>query len=331
MPLPPVVIELPPKDVASEHAPALVAACSDAVEDGDCQLGEPAGGKSRAVAIVAWNEARQKCRIELGLRRGDETRWGTRELEFDPGDPMVERWRAVGLVIGTLVGRAEREAAAAAPREPTDAASAKPPPNAAPEVPNTDAARGDSRAASEGSREAASPAGAASAGDDRSRFRVAPFVVGGPALDDGTWRFGGELELGARPMASLPARVLFAARHRVRPTDANDVSVSFTSLRLGASWEQRVSEPFSVELGTGASYERVSATVDSPPPDSGHREALGFWATGLVAVRVARGVDVAAGLGLSLTTPTDILLSGRIVGRAPRISAEGQLGPRFSF
>src|SRR5439155_16058043 len=92
---------------------------------------------SPAIAIVAWDdEGHLAVRVEVGLRRGDQSEWLARQVSFRDSDAEIERWRAVGLIIATLVGEASSGAGASAPSplvaEPARAAERPPPPPIAP-------------------------------------------------------------------------------------------------------------------------------------------------------------------------------------------------------
>ena len=84
----------------------LVSACSEGLRTGgQCALAASKNDASPAVAVVAWNEdGHLSVRVEVGVRRGERSEWLTRQMTFHPSDLEIERWRAVGLVIATLVG-----------------------------------------------------------------------------------------------------------------------------------------------------------------------------------------------------------------------------------
>ena len=84
----------------------LVSACSEGLRSGgQCALAASKNDASPAVAVVAWNEdGHLSVRVEVGVRRGERSEWLTRQMTFHASDLESERWRAVGLVIATLVG-----------------------------------------------------------------------------------------------------------------------------------------------------------------------------------------------------------------------------------
>ena len=105
MALPIVVIEIAPPDAAVELEAALEHGCSEAVARGRCEVAHIGDDPAQpdAIAIVSWQDAEQQsARVQVGLRR--DGRWLERTLTFEQRDAPVERWRAVGLAIATLVG-----------------------------------------------------------------------------------------------------------------------------------------------------------------------------------------------------------------------------------
>jgi hypothetical protein len=114
MPLPLLAIDLAPAEVATPgDRAALVEACSEAFAAGDCVIGESEAGDGRVdwIARVRRNDADREFFIEVGTLRGIEPAIG-RSLGFRADDPPIERWRTVGLVIGTLANEAVRRTTA---------------------------------------------------------------------------------------------------------------------------------------------------------------------------------------------------------------------------
>src|SRR5262249_180909 len=81
------------------------------------------------VAIV--HRDGDRARIELGLRSSQASEWSSRDLVFKPGDDELERYRALGFAIGTLVARQTEPAAPAPPEAPAPPPPSSPPPPAA--------------------------------------------------------------------------------------------------------------------------------------------------------------------------------------------------------
>lgn len=108
-PAPTVVIDAPAADRASPLAPLMIEVCSHGIAEGRCALAsdeeDAEQARARAVAILSWADAAHRvARIEVGLRLADRAQWLSRTIEFRPEDAPPERWRAVGLIIATLVG-----------------------------------------------------------------------------------------------------------------------------------------------------------------------------------------------------------------------------------
>ena len=101
---PTIAVDLPPADVASPHAQALLDTCTLGAQlRARCVFGppNPASDEDLAVATVAWDgPARTTAHIEVGLSAGEPRRW--RDLSFSSGDAEVERWRTVGFAIATI-------------------------------------------------------------------------------------------------------------------------------------------------------------------------------------------------------------------------------------
>src|SRR5262249_934875 len=102
------------------------------VADGECHLVRDAPqGPYRAIAILTW-DGPDKVRIEVGLRREVGTEWGTRALTFQPEDVELERFRSLGLLVGTLATEEQPHPPHPVESQPPPVA---PPPKAAPSAP----------------------------------------------------------------------------------------------------------------------------------------------------------------------------------------------------
>lgn len=101
MPLPLVMVALPPSATPDDSA-ALIEACDRAYLAGRCK---PSGGpgQSELAAEVRWLDGTSAL-VSLGLRRWRESQWLQRELRFRPEDEPPERYRALGLALGSLAG-----------------------------------------------------------------------------------------------------------------------------------------------------------------------------------------------------------------------------------
>ena len=128
----PVVVEIYAPQPRQSELAVLLAACSRAATPHECissdnKTSEPPLG----VAIV--RREGDHARIELGLRSVVTAQWTTRDLQFQPGDDELERYRAMGFAIGTLVAREIEPPKPAEPTPtPTPPAPVPPAPRAAP-------------------------------------------------------------------------------------------------------------------------------------------------------------------------------------------------------
>jgi len=98
----PIVVEVYAPQPRPQELAVLIAACTRAAAPNECitsdvKVSEPPLG----VAIV--HRDGDHARIELGLRSPVNAEWSTRDLVFQPGDDELERYRAMGFAIGTLV------------------------------------------------------------------------------------------------------------------------------------------------------------------------------------------------------------------------------------
>ncbi len=311
MPLPPVVIELSAADAASAHAGVMVAACTQAVADGECQTAVSDPADARAIAMVSWDPARTSVRIELGVKSGGSTRWVSRRLDFRDGDPEIERWRSVGLVVGTLVGEAEQEV-----ERTRVAESPKPGPTPSPPAARTIDV---SPTVPPPARPSLPP----------TRLWLGVEAVVGPALDDGSWRTGaGVLALYDFPRA--PVLGVGALRYVARPADDRDVAARWFGLSFGLGLHHAPLPQLRLEVRGEALVERMDASVGGR-----RRDDAGRWYPGgrLVLGAGARVGDwvtfVFAGEFTGLSQGTVITLEDEVVGRAPPLTWALGLGVRL--
>lgn len=112
----PIAVEIAPLDVRRDEVQVLLAACTRAAADAECVLASeaPPGGAA-AVAIVTW-QGESEAFVEVGMRREGRPVWRSRTVNFAANDELVERWRTLGFVVGTL---ARNELAGDTEPEPT--------------------------------------------------------------------------------------------------------------------------------------------------------------------------------------------------------------------
>ena len=93
-----------PADIPAEYAPAMVAACSDAIAEGSCAMAATLTESTRpdAVALVLW-QGGEFLQVTVRVGRGNG-RWLQRALAFSERDSITERFTTVGLTVATLVG-----------------------------------------------------------------------------------------------------------------------------------------------------------------------------------------------------------------------------------
>jgi hypothetical protein len=141
----PVVVEVTAASPDASSLTAMLEACSRAVGDAPCMLARQAPEPPyEAVAIVTLMDD-GTIRVEVGVQASEPRSWHVRELVFKDSDLEIERWRAVGFVLGTLAtaaraepalspeGSAEAESAPVEgtpnePPKPAEPARAPPPP-----------------------------------------------------------------------------------------------------------------------------------------------------------------------------------------------------------
>ena len=112
----PIVVEVYAPQPRPQELAVLLAACSRAAAPNDCIASDvKTSDAPLGVAIVRRDGDR--ARIELGLRALVSAEWSTRDLVFQAGDDELERYRAIGFAIGTLVKRQVEPAPSAPPPE----------------------------------------------------------------------------------------------------------------------------------------------------------------------------------------------------------------------
>jgi hypothetical protein len=297
----------------AQELSVLISACSRAAAPNECITSETRTSDSPlGVAIVRRDGDR--ARIEVGLRGVVSAEWSTRDLIFQPGDDELERYRAIGFAIGTLVARQVE------PPEPPPA----PAPVTAPVEPVAPAAAepvAPDKLVPKPSRE------------PRRRSTWLDLSGGiGLGLIPGPPRTGGTL----RAASELVPRGIFAAAETGYAERAGDPSlkVRWLSVALGVGHPLM---PQQRSLGVDARLllvlERLSLTaVDGERSDGASR-----WKPGISAAVDAHW-EVAAPLGLlvsaaTLVDPerTVIRTRGTQVAETPALGFSGFLGMRLKL
>ncbi|HWA77847.1 MAG TPA: hypothetical protein VG937_36180 [Polyangiaceae bacterium] len=257
----PVAVEVAPANAPREQVAALLTACSRAVGDADCVLAADAPDSgTQAVAIVTW-QSDGRATVEVGLRQEGKPEWRSRNVSFLPSDEPLERWRAVGFVVGTLARGEEPEKPAAA----SAADEVKPEPKAV-----EDAARPQPRAEPANpfvSEVRKTPAG------HPARAALELGAVMGPGLDG--LRAGGVLR--SRFPIFEPLRSLFTLKYVERPRDDGGLRGQWLTFAAGVAGVlgNEISE-LSASLDLRAEYFRASVEDQQGRTGAASRWLPGF-------------------------------------------------------
>lgn len=100
----PIVVEVYAPEPSPQELTALIGACTRAAAPNEC-ISSDARTSDPPLGVAIVRREGERARIELGLRSPVSAEWSTRDLVFQPGDDELERYRAIGFAIGTLVAR----------------------------------------------------------------------------------------------------------------------------------------------------------------------------------------------------------------------------------
>lgn len=292
---------------------------------GECRIGVE-GTDSRAVVIVSWDSEHRRAHLEIGVPHQGSNRWRSRDLTFGEADPEPERWKAVGLVVGTLVGEAERER-----DSPSEAStSSGPTPANAPAATGTPASPAPKPATPSAAVEPQRPKTGRLPDSRAPRNWVGVEFAAGPALDDGSWRYGPGLV--AVFELDIPMFVVATARYLARPEDSRDVEARWFVLSAGAGVSHDAGSGWRFEGTSEMVLDRMDASITTERFDQSGR-----WLPGArLGIGVAKRLDRwgAASLGLhatALTKGTVVTVGGEQVGRAPPLTLGISAGFRFGL
>jgi hypothetical protein len=296
----PVVVEGLP--AADEHRAATLSACTDALKHRRCiasQDPDGDGAPPSATAIIAWPKGGDR-HVRVVLERLDEhpVRRLNRDTYFAADDPVVERWRTVGLVIAAMVGESDS--------------------------PSDGRAQPETRAAPEFSARAGGP----------GAMWIGLATLVGPGLDDGSVRLGGALQTGV----SFPSSPVFLAAflsYALRPVGGGGIDVGWTTVAIGGGARTWVS---SVDLGLRIhgqvllEYLQASSAAGGTATGGGSRLSPGVRG-GVDAIWPASSaLGMTLGFSLwSLSGGTAIQLDQRQVGSSRWLGYAGLLGGQWSF
>jgi hypothetical protein len=249
-----VVIESAALGADESLARIVVEACTAALAVDECLVG-PSSTAARVWATVELDEGAQAARIEL--RNPPLT--VTRVLRFAPDDSPEERWKSIGLVIGTLADSASLDA----PRvEPSGSPSPERAPPASPGRASTSAL--------------SVPVGAVETPRSMSLWLDAGVIVG-PALDDGTWRAGPAVAA-SYGLGDTPLSAGLSVRLTARPSDAQGVAVTWLSAGPGLGARLPFAErKVWVEPRAELVAEQMRASIDD---SSGRADDAALWSAG---------------------------------------------------
>ena len=307
-----VVIEMAATDRASPLAPTLVKSCSDAVPEGRCVLADestssrPNSG-ANAAAIVVWEGTEHRvARVEVGLPGSARAEWLSRAIEFNRKDDAAERWRAVGLVIATLVGEKLRP-----PAEkivPAAPAAVEAPPRAPP--PSTHPPISDSPR-------------------PRERLWIEAGAMAAPGLEGGSWRAGAWARAAYRPWP-LPLYGVTSVRYLATPRDGQGVAAQWFSPSVGfgvvgslGDWRLLAHVDLAAQW-THASVEKAGASDGASRWVTLARAGADCAYMPLSWVGVVGGAEV-----FVASSGTRIFVHGNAVARDAPFGVAFLLGPRF--
>ena len=288
----------------------MLAACEATVKGG-CALADPnAPNDDAAVAVVTWeDEDHRHARIEVGLRKRSErpAHWLTRTLSLTDNDAVSERWRAVGLVIATLVDEEIRAAAAPPPPNPSPSPSPKPSPSPSPKP---------------------SPPPPPS---PRLRAWIDLTALGAPALDSGSFFAGGMLR-GAWYPARAPIFVTLGFAYATTPVDSTGLRVDSIAATLGAGASFRTRR-FLFDGSIVFRLERVGASVDSGGASDAASVIIPAGQLGVdVGWAPSRVFALVLGLDGELRAQAvTVQVRGIAAGRALPVGGDLHAGVRFSL
>jgi hypothetical protein len=309
----PIVVEVYAPQPRPQELAVLIAACSRAAAPNECVTSDVKTSEaSLGVAIVRRD--RDRARIELGLRSAPSAEWSTRDLVFQPGDDEVERYRAIGFAIGTLVARQVE------PPRPAPVAEPKPPPPRPRAVAKAPAA--------ELSRPASSAA--PKRGSRSSWLDVGGSV--GLGLIPGPPRAGGAV----RAASELLPRSFFAVIEGDYSERLSDPALRVRWLTLGAGLGHPLIPNLSslgVDLRLLVAVERVSVTAF----DGVRQASAARWKPGVIAALDGHW-DFTPPFALALSAETFIApertvvrSGGQTLAETPALGLSGFVGLRIKL
>ncbi|HEX4339071.1 MAG TPA: hypothetical protein VH062_24355 [Polyangiaceae bacterium] len=326
-----VAVEIAPPDATPLLKQSLLDACSRAAEE-SCVIAQ-GEQEPNVVAIVSWGDPLH-ARLEVALRR--EQRWVVRAMGFEQRDAPEERWRAVGLVIGTLASlMAHNKEVPVAPETkptplpvpaPAPPVAAAPGPPLPPEEPATEQPLTGDRVAEPIPTESVTERP-----PSRHAFIDAALVVGS-ALDRGPPRLGAEVDGHLLLVGDVYA--LLGAAYTTATSRVAGVQTTFAEAFIGVSYVRELGSAFTLALHAEALGERFSPSIESGNggPSSGERWLGGARAGADVYLWRTDPLGFFAGAAAKWTSGvTDVSDGGTFVGSAPSFGYVVRAGAAYGF
>ncbi|CAN5598181.1 hypothetical protein BH09MYX1_BH09MYX1_41700 [soil metagenome] len=284
------------EDRASRRAPdaalggALLEACSHAVLKGDC-VAAPA--PASAIAVVTWASDGLAAHVRVVVRsaiREDDVR-------FSKSDAVIERYRALGLVVAFLAGEARQVA-------DTTATLAHSVVDTSPRAPSVPA-------------------------PPRKRifwFDLAPLT--GPALDEGSWQLGGLFRgaWAARPWLFVEAE----GRAGIRPKDSAALATQAASGTIGGGVAWRAGW-FRAAFRVAGGLEWLRASVVAAPDEDARSIVVGLVRIGVEgAARLSAAVTLFVGVDVGAHLRVPVRIRSTEIGFFPTFAPAIVLGVRVT-
>jgi hypothetical protein len=308
----PIVVEVYSPQPQPQELAVLIAACSRAAAPNECITSDVRSAESPLGVAIVRREG-ERARIELGLRGTERADWSTRDLVFQPGDDELERYRAIGFAIGTLVARRSEPPAPEVP-----VAVMPPPAHGAPAKP-----------APERSSEPPVPAA-----PPRSRATWIDLAGGvGLGLIPGPPRFGGALRASSE---LVPGKLFGLAETGYSQQGGSGDPLRVRWLTLAAG----VGHPLLAQahtLGVEARLQLVVERLAFTAFDGEQSDAASRWKAGIAAAldahwQVAPPVGIVVSAATHLDPARTVVRSGGApVGETPALGLSGFVGVRLKL
>lgn len=306
----PIVVEVYSPQPQPQELATLIAACSRAAAPNECISSDMRASESPlGVAIVRRDG--ERARIELGLRGTSRADWSTRDLVFQPDDDELERYRAIGFAIGTLVARRSEP-----PTPPAPAAKAAPSSEPMQPVPSSPASDAPEPPAPRTRATWLDLAGSVGMG-----------VIPGPPRYGATFRAASEL---------IPGKLFGTAEtsYAQQGKSGDALRVRWLSLALGVGHPL---VPQLHSLGVEARLQLVVERLSFTAVDEGRTDAAVRWKPGISAALDAHwqaappvGFVVSALAHLD-PARTVIRSGGTQIGETPALAVAGFVGVRLKL